>query len=171
MVSLLFSREGDEFDHALFSVITPRHKPAAQIRKGPVHIAIGGNLGESSIHRKTVVEKTRARFDGMPPGVEGAEPIVYFGIGLVPAIIGLKVEASAKSCRSVSRSTYPPLNLYIFYRGGKVRHVDPKDAMRLCIVEWNAVDGGVDAGLIGASDTDARVAHSCSRVRVAYHGR
>ena len=92
----------------------------------------------------------------MPPGVEGTESIVDFSIGLIAAVVGLKVEASAKSCRSICRSAYPPLNLDVFYRGGKVRHVDPKDAVRLCIVEWNAVDGGIDpSGLVKGWAADA----------------
>ena len=106
----------------------------------------------------------------MSPGIEGAKTIVNFGIGLVATGVGLKVEAGTKGCRTVSRGPYAPLNLDVFHRGGKVRHVDPKDPMRLCVVEWNAVDGGIDAGLVGSSDTNARVAYPCSCIGVADYG-
>ena len=43
--------------------------------------------------------------------------------------------------------------------------------MRLRIVERNAVDGGIDARLVGTSDTDTRVAHPCTCIGMADHGR
>ena len=98
----------------------------------------------------------------MSPGIKRAETIVYFGIGLVPTGVCLKVEASAKAGCPVGRSTHSPLNLDVFYRGGKVRHVDPKDPMCLCVVEWNAVDGGIDSGLVSAPDADTGIAHPCT---------
>ena len=51
----------------------------------------------------------------MPPGVEGAESIVYFGIGLVTAGVRLEVEAGAKGCRTISRGPHAPLDLDVFY--------------------------------------------------------
>ena len=107
----------------------------------------------------------------MSPGVEGAKTIVYFGIGFVATGVRLKVEAGTKGCGSIGGSTHPTLNLDVFHRGGKVRHVDPKDPVRLCIVEWNAIDGSIDAGLVGSSNPNTRVAHPGSCVRVADYGR
>ena len=106
----------------------------------------------------------------MSPGIEGAKPIVNFSIGFIAAVVRLKVEAGAKGCRSIGGSTHAPLNLDVFHRGGKVRHVDPKDPMRLRIVERNAVDGGIDARLVGSSDTDTGIAHPCSCIRMANYG-
>ncbi len=101
MVGLFFTREGNQFDDALFPVVSTRHKPAAQVRKGPVHKAIGGNLGKSRIYGEAVVEQACSRLDAMSPGVEGTETIVYFSIGLVTTVVRLKVEAGAKGCGTV----------------------------------------------------------------------
>ena len=51
----------------------------------------------------------------MSPGIEGAETIVYFSIGLVPAVVRLEVEAGAKGCRTISRGPHAPLDLDVFY--------------------------------------------------------
>ena len=72
----------------------------------------------------------------------------------------MHIDRGTKGSRAIGRSAYTTLNLHTIGGRCDVGHIDPEDSLRLRVVERYAIDGGIDASVVGATDAEIGVANA-----------
>ena len=73
---------------------------------------------------------------------------------------GGHVDAGAEGGAAVGRGAYAALDIERGHAASHVGHVDPKDGLALAIVERHIVEGHVDAGVVGTTNTEIGVTNA-----------
>ena len=111
LVGFLAAREGDELEQRVLGLIAGGQVVRFQIRRRPVHVAIGADAREAAVHREVLAQQPGAELHRVFPGVEGAVGVAGFAVGLAAVVEGADVEAGPEGRAPVLARAHPALHL------------------------------------------------------------
>ena len=127
-----------------------------------VNVAIAANIGEGGQHGEALADKASAGTDHIVERVKGTVGASHFCKGLGGYLPGDEIHTGTIGSTTVV-GVGATLHTHMLDEGGHIGQVHQPGALRLGIVDGDSVEGGVDTGLVNATDEEIGGAKAVTR--------
>ena len=153
VISTLHAIEGNKLHHGVVREVASLDEIRIEFSGSTVQIAVATDVGKSSLHAPVSADEPCSEAQSLLVRTVTAARKVdteeWFGTD----VLGLHVQGSTKSTRTIGRRTGSSLQLHALHARGKVAHIHPKEGCTLGIVHRNTVGSDVHTRGINATHT------------------
>ena len=145
VISTLHTIEGNKLHHGVVREVARLDEIRIEFGGSTVQIAVATDVGKASLYAPVSADEPCSEAQSLLVRTVTAARKVdaeeWFGTD----VLGLHVQGSTESTRTIGRRTSSTLQLHALHTRGKIAHVHPKEVCTLGIVLRNAVHRDVDA--------------------------
>ena len=153
VISTFHAIEGDKLHHGVVREVARLDEIRIEFGGSTVQIAVATDVRKASLYAPMAADEPCSEAQSLlvrtVTTARKVDAEEWFGTD----VLGLHVQGSTKSTRTIGRRTSSTLQLHALHTRGKVAHVHPEEGCTLGIVHRNTVGSDVHARGIDATHT------------------